>query len=214
MGQTGWFEGRRISGSSQPLRMKISQTSETPKVTAEKVIKTILRETHKRHSAVAKIRIVLSDLRGERRGPGGPPLSRQHHPVRRGRFVATCRQLVPKQFTPDHRSMLAHQAADLSGSFTAFMKSAKLITLSQVELITMLSHCSSGTHRCCTWNVNFGGRRSMATSRLLYVKSAGTRCGMNLKATVHDSFTMIAVWVRGLAAVRWRGSESGQRLGV
>ncbi len=33
-------------------------------------------------------------------------------------------------------------------------------------------------------------------------------------ATVHDSFTMIAVWEPGLAVVRWRGSESGQRLGV
>ena len=49
--------------------MNISQTSETPKVTAEKVIKTFLRETHKRHSPLAKIRIVLGDLRGDGRGP-------------------------------------------------------------------------------------------------------------------------------------------------
>jgi hypothetical protein len=52
--------------------------------------------------------------------------------------------------------MPAHQAADLGGSFTGFMKPVKLVALVLVELIIGLSHRNSGTYRCCTWNVNLG----------------------------------------------------------
>ncbi|MCA0942872.1 IS3 family transposase, partial [Salipiger pacificus] len=41
------------------------QKPETPKPSAEKVVKDIRRRTRKQHSAEEKIRIVLEGLRGE-----------------------------------------------------------------------------------------------------------------------------------------------------
>ncbi len=55
------------------------QKSEHPESPSERLVKNIRRATRKRHSSEEKIRIVLDDLRGERRRQSwpGPPRPRR-----------------------------------------------------------------------------------------------------------------------------------------
>ena len=96
----------------------------------------------------------MCSKRAQALNPRQPAAPRQRNPVGGTGLVFTPGQRVATQLPANRGSRPTHQAANLAESFPGFMKPGKLVTLINIELIILSSHCNSGQYRCCNGNEN------------------------------------------------------------